>query len=144
MLNQIAVSERRCHGRGCRFKVATCPPMLVDASDRFTATNQAGQVTRTGRDGEVGASKTSLSVRTERNGCCRSRPRTGSLGHERALVDDRSKATQSLMLARLLESALGPGLQPLVREDPDGDGQASALPYKASMRLHAFSAAGSL
>ncbi len=59
-------------------------------------------------------------------------------------MDDRSKATQSLMLARLLERALGPGLQPLVREDPDGDGQASALPYKASMRLHAFSAAGSL
>jgi hypothetical protein len=65
-------------------------------------------------------------------------------GHERALVDDRSKATQSLMFARLLERALSQGLQPLVREDPDGDGQASALPYRASMRLHAFSAAGSL
>lgn len=70
--------------------------------------------------------------------------RLAAAGHERALVDDRSKATQSLMLARLLECALVPGLQPLVREDPDGDGQASALPYKASMRLHAFSAAGSL
>lgn len=66
------------------------------------------------------------------------------IGHERALVDDRSKATQSLMLAPLLERALGPGLQPLVREDPDGDAQASALPYKTSRRLQAFSAAGSL
>lgn len=71
--------------------------------------------------------------------------RDAAVGHERALVDDRSRATQSLMLAaRLLERALGLGLQPLGCEDPDGDGQASALPYRASMRLHAFSAASSL